>query len=395
MYSVSSGSAECTRCDYGKYNPSPSADSCLSCPAGSISTPLRDVCLACSLGTYTSVNRDKCIQCGVGKYAASASSPGSDPSFCLPCPLGTYSETMALHDKDKGCLPCSIGKYNNQLGSSEPCKDCPTGSLSSNAGQATCTACTLGKFQPLIGRSNCYDCPIGSNSEKESASEYCFVENKNGHPYYGNMIDSKKINIQSSMFTLQFRFEYDARTNIHPNDVLYYTTLDSQGDAFYYFGRNSPTNQPVTARPTVRNSPTIRPSLTPKPSQSPTFASSTGQSNGWPLYEQPDSFNSPCIQGLECGIFISYQATSGNPSTMWGYGYGFLRKSLDDTDDQLIFLINTTIVSVEANSTIEDDISKIESKFKDSTCIFPRCFVGRIAKVFAFLFGFYRVGRIV
>jgi len=189
-------------CPSGTYNPSIgqyTAAICETCPPGTIcptgtgtpfACPIGFICKgganieACPTGYYNpyfgAENTSKIISCPAGKYCpqniphpilchinpSGAFDEVECPSghYCpalsrnpVPCPAGTYSETVG-NTNAESCLLSPGGFYIDQAGTNKPTKICPAGSY-----------CPKGSTAPIL-------CPVGTycpHMKMESPISYC------------------------------------------------------------------------------------------------------------------------------------------------------------------------------------------------------------------------------
>jgi hypothetical protein len=169
------GSASCTSCDAGTFNPSAGGSSCLSCSPGSYSGLGQTNCTLCLAGTYSNMPRSSCTSCDAGMFNPSPG--GSSVSSCLPCDPGSFAPSAA----SVRCSPCSSGTYcpNKRSTQGLPCDAgyfCPSGSSAqtpcpqgsfchANAGAPSpCPQNTYGEWGKLASETQCTPCPPGKES---------------------------------------------------------------------------------------------------------------------------------------------------------------------------------------------------------------------------------------
>ena len=145
-------------CAAGTYQ---SGTSCVSCPAGTVSSALglqgSETCTNCPAGYYSNSGAASCTACSAGQYS---SSPGS--GSCSSCPAGTYSTNSG----SSSCTPCPKGTYNPNTGSTSEgyCMACPPGTANGNYGGSSlssCVPCAAGYYSPSSGTIICPACPVG------------------------------------------------------------------------------------------------------------------------------------------------------------------------------------------------------------------------------------------
>jgi len=75
------------------------------------------------------------------------STRATDASFCVNCPIGSYSDSEG----------------------STTCTPCATGTASNNVGQTACQRCEVGTYQEDEGATECHSCPAGRTTQYRSA----------------------------------------------------------------------------------------------------------------------------------------------------------------------------------------------------------------------------------
>ena len=164
------GSASCTECPVGFYQPATGNDSCLPCPMGEYGAVTgASACSECNLGTFgNAVGLQSCFDCSAGQAQpllssvscdyCSAGTYSSAPAAhnCLGCPPGSYTP----HTNSTSCLPCPLGSFQNSSGQAQ-CMQCPPGQYADGTGSAYCKACPLGQFGVDTGAVQCELCPAG------------------------------------------------------------------------------------------------------------------------------------------------------------------------------------------------------------------------------------------
>lgn len=83
-----------------------------------------------------------------------------------PCDPGTYSSTG-----NAPCTDCEAGSYNPSPGQSV-CMHCDTGSFNPNQGSASpndCLPCQVGTYNDETGQESCADCPAGTFNNMQGA----------------------------------------------------------------------------------------------------------------------------------------------------------------------------------------------------------------------------------
>ena len=211
----SNGAFDCERCPRSTYKPSPGTDSCLSCPAPSItlnegSGHIED-CL-CPPGTMPDpmdpADPPACIACNDNSFKKD---PGPQPcQECTftECPPGFYRTACRL-DWDSECTQqCSNAPLNSEYTSGgkpfdvnncdfkrtcdetlffeaitdqitglflgcgcmagyegeESCSKCQPGKYKSESGASFCQSCDVSKYQPFRGKTVCLQCPVGAGT---------------------------------------------------------------------------------------------------------------------------------------------------------------------------------------------------------------------------------------
>jgi hypothetical protein len=105
----------------------------------------------CPAGSgYTSSALSSCTSCQAGTYAKETD------AFCLNCPSGTSSKTIAATDSSV-CSLCGAATY--APAGSPACLACAPGTASSLIGAQQCTSCGAGTYQPSNGQTSCSPCP--------------------------------------------------------------------------------------------------------------------------------------------------------------------------------------------------------------------------------------------
>eukprot|EP00435_Cladocopium_sp_Y103_P034368 s881_g8.t2 len=149
----------CYDCSWGFYSNAGSAG-CEACPAGTIGTQNRTHCDPCEAGKYNewsagtscydcwsvvSEDRTSCDSCPAGKALVTAS-----PNYCEDCSPGRYS----LWSGSYSCQACPLGRYSNEIALSELCSACP-GLATENTSSTSVESCIL----PTANQS--FECPKG------------------------------------------------------------------------------------------------------------------------------------------------------------------------------------------------------------------------------------------
>eukprot|EP00808_Paulinella_micropora_P002935 g21815.t1 len=178
-FQPNSGELECIPCQLGLVSLDEQGTYCAACPTGSLASPLGDECIPCPSGFYHSPSRnhidifagaaandsqqvsldhstaqDVCLQCPAGTIAPFPSSPRCQP--CRPDTFRPPTDPAGIF-----CQPCASGTFASEAGATS-CHLSPPGRVSQGLfGQAECTVCQPGKYQPFEGASECLDCPLG------------------------------------------------------------------------------------------------------------------------------------------------------------------------------------------------------------------------------------------
>lgn len=184
-FQTGSGSALCSICGPGKYQPMLGAKYdwyCTPCEQGTYSTasgaPAAANCTSCKEGTFAdSEGLTSCLPCARGKYTPSPREP-----ICFSCMSGTYSNRTG----GSACTPCPAGKIAAGVGNTEcidceprqfqfqqgasACLPCPPGLFQFRSGSTKCEQCTAGKFQPGYNQSECEECSPGTYSDTVGAT---------------------------------------------------------------------------------------------------------------------------------------------------------------------------------------------------------------------------------
>jgi hypothetical protein len=151
-------SNQCAPCPAGTYAATMAQTACLSCPLGSSSPPAATSCTRCEPGRYAP-SPGKCVRCPAGTYASSA-------SVCAQCSPGSYQPKRGSTQ----CIGCFKGSYSTGVAAASvyecvgrfpprPTAGCPVGTHGSN-----CTQCAPGTYSPFIAAAACLKCPFGTFS---------------------------------------------------------------------------------------------------------------------------------------------------------------------------------------------------------------------------------------
>jgi hypothetical protein len=125
-----------------------------------------------------------------------AASSAKSARMCMPCPLGTYSDSGT----GGGCKPCAVGTYQNEMGKGS-CIPCPAGEYQNRTGETNCKACTGNQYQDTDNQTSCKTCGSGFVTEGGIANTKCCALN-NGVCLTGNVRDNRPggVSIQGTCF---------------------------------------------------------------------------------------------------------------------------------------------------------------------------------------------------
>jgi hypothetical protein len=162
----SNGIVAC-KCNHGYFGPD--GTPCTECSAGKFkNSPGSAHCSSCGMGRYNpmvaSVNISFCLKCSSGKY--SRETAAASDAECMDCKAGTYAEASGASQ----CDDCRVGKYLPHVGSSNrtDCITCQAGDYS-NAGSPACQPCSAGTYS-LRESSTCILCPADAYASEERSS---------------------------------------------------------------------------------------------------------------------------------------------------------------------------------------------------------------------------------
>ena len=158
-------------------------------------------------------------------------SPGteSDGSDCVPCGVGTYSDSFS----NETCTPCNLGTYNNKLGanSRRQCIPCPYGTFSNNSGTDLCNQCNWIDF-----------CPIGSKipQSKSNVSTLSSIQPPNYNSLQNaNLISDIQAYVTAAMLLGAFVLIFSCFSKVKHFDIYaqyhnhqYYTPMILQNTTF-------------------------------------------------------------------------------------------------------------------------------------------------------------------
>lgn len=194
----------CNPCRRGTFNPNfglVSGDVCRLCYEDTFTNDTASaLCQPCPKGQVANRGATQCLTCGPG-FAASKERfvlKSRNPSKCIPCPRGTYSDARnnrickpcpefmtsrkqatSLSDckfcppgktafsGSRGCFPCSIGSF--KPGRKGTCENCPRGFISTKEGSTSCKPCPRGTKPNGFRQSKCVPCPDGSTTMERGA----------------------------------------------------------------------------------------------------------------------------------------------------------------------------------------------------------------------------------
>ena len=182
--SESTFSANCTKCEAGKYNADQGATrfadkhrTCDRCPDGLISEEGKTFCVGCPIGwTPTGIQSEPCVECPSGSKGIQ-----DEQTFkCEKCDQGQYQ-------KEKGqpfCLPCLPGTTQHQKG--QPlCNACKLGRYMATAfaNDIKCFDCSQGQYQDELSQANCKACVAGRWSNKTKLNDVTECQNCSAGTY--------------------------------------------------------------------------------------------------------------------------------------------------------------------------------------------------------------------
>jgi len=165
-YQPDIGKGSCIECPVGKQRTTTGGTSCSDCPAGYYADmPATSNCKACAAGTYQDLTgQTGCKQCELAKYQNSAGQIS-----CIFCPAGTYEDTLG----SPLCKNCPAGQYQDLTGKTS-CNQCAVGYSQPLTGKTSCVICAVGTYQDLTGQANCKPCELG---KKQSLTGQTSCEN--------------------------------------------------------------------------------------------------------------------------------------------------------------------------------------------------------------------------
>lgn len=204
-YTETEGQTACIACGAGT-RPTVDSNSCDNCPVGTYSTD-GTACELCPVGRYSdktdgTSTTNTCQQCADGEEptggapatcvetavdtsvaqdtAACSQVVGSEldtPAVCeavmteADTTVAACSYTPAITIGLTACTQCQIGQLST---GGRQCEACPSGQISTSAGQATCETCPRGK-EPTqtLPADSCIDCVAGTASPDGLACVAC------------------------------------------------------------------------------------------------------------------------------------------------------------------------------------------------------------------------------
>lgn len=144
----------CEDCQPGKV--SIDGTECITCLAGKHQSEAgKTICIDCPNGRSTSGLRgaSSCDICQQGEYSVSGD------ATCTTCARGRYNPLV----EQRHCTNCTAGKFSNETGQVyiTTCTDCPLGKFSAFEGTPECEWCDIHKYQNLTGQTSCDTCRAG------------------------------------------------------------------------------------------------------------------------------------------------------------------------------------------------------------------------------------------
>jgi len=115
--------------------------------------------ILCPPGTYQNGIFLSCVACPTGTVTTLAGQ-----FLCTDCSAGTYQSTLST-----SCDRCISGRYSGIAQSA--CDDCVAGKYALVSGSPLCLDCPAGSFQSSIGHSGCDDCVAGRFQGATGATE--------------------------------------------------------------------------------------------------------------------------------------------------------------------------------------------------------------------------------
>ncbi len=161
----------CKQCAPGSYNENFGAAVCTLCPAGYASPVIGSFhykdCTICPAGTYSDPGAGECSLCEPGSWNSEEGA-----HYCNLCPAGTASEPLGAESE----ATCSI---------------CPEGQWSSE-GEADCSDCEPGTYNPVQGSAGCTPCNAGyaSSAWGADSEDTCTICLQGTHSFPGSSVCS-------------------------------------------------------------------------------------------------------------------------------------------------------------------------------------------------------------
>ncbi len=176
------------QCPEGSFTNETGMATCIKASKGYIGSPDRTSQIPCSKGMYQSeTGKTECSWVRAGYYVPDDGLPHVTPipcpddqtsgllaTKCSLCPSGAYIDTatklivLAQNGKYQPLSGQSFaqltspGYYTSTLWSGNIiARHCPAGTIASTRGQAACTPCNAGKYQPAVGSTACINADPG------------------------------------------------------------------------------------------------------------------------------------------------------------------------------------------------------------------------------------------
>ena len=166
----------CTNCPSGKYRPSLSVTSCLTCPLNAV---CNTTSFSCAAGHFLQTSNGSCLKCAFASYkdsvgnqtcilCPSGQEPNQNATSCSNCPMDTYksfsTQTSCVqcpqNSKCNGSnFTCKLGYIVNST--LDGCEACPVGTESDPTRQ-TCISCQRGTYRPSLNNVTCVTCPFNA-----------------------------------------------------------------------------------------------------------------------------------------------------------------------------------------------------------------------------------------
>jgi hypothetical protein len=193
QYQPNTRKAVCQLCKAGKFQSQKGATECEPCKAGFSSTESAALCDKCTAGTFTATpGTSSCAACEHGKFQKDEG--GTECVEHSKCPAGKYRKIIGSSTLHEGeCVTCATHTYKigkghwfspcNTCKACEPgtfrsgcgpqaggeCKPCGNGTFKRAGTEGTstdqCLPCTKGLFQSGTGASKCDNCISGTYSD--------------------------------------------------------------------------------------------------------------------------------------------------------------------------------------------------------------------------------------